>query len=456
MKFETINPSTGELLNRHAFSTEAEVEQAISKLHNAFLKWKNLSYPERQVVLRKLVENLTAKQDSLATLMTNEMGKAIKESKAEVKKCIQAIESYCQRDLSLLEKKSVQTIYKNSDITHEPLGVIYAIMPWNFPLWQVVRMVVPALLSGNVVLLKHSEITAQTGIEFEKLFADIWESPLLLHRLIPHEQTDKVLKDPRIQGVSLTGSTRAGVSVASVAAASLKKYVLELGGSDPYIVLEDAPLPAAARLLTKGRLLNNGQSCICVKRILVHESKQNELIELLKKEFESFKFGDPLDQKTDLGPLAHPKFKEALKKQLAELTLRTSATRVFKKSHGQSEASAFVDAEIYLLQENSTWLNDQEFFAPIMLVIPFRTDEEAIRIANSTEFALGGGVWSNDLARAQKLSLLMIAGQIAINDVIRSDVSLPFGGFKKSGVGREMGDAGLFEFTQTKVISSSL
>ncbi|MBC7419332.1 MAG: aldehyde dehydrogenase family protein [Bdellovibrio sp.] len=456
MNFETINPANGERLGSYAVSTSVEVEQAIATLHFSFTQWRDLAYADRQNFLKKLADNLTAQQEMFATLMTNEMGKPIKESRAEVKKCIQAIKSYCERDLSLLEKKSVHTIYKQSDISHEPLGVIYAIMPWNFPLWQVVRMVVPALLSGNVVLLKHSQITVQTGNEFEKLFRDVWSQPLLFHRMIAHEQTEKVMQDPRVQGISLTGSTRAGISAASAAALSLKKYVLELGGSDAYIVLEDAPLAAAAKALAKGRLLNTGQSCICVKRCLVHSSKQNELIELLKKEFESFKFGNPLDDKTDLGSLAHPKFKEALKKQLLELTENTSAKNVYRKAHGQSEKSAFVDAEIYLLKENSPWLAEQEFFAPILLVIPFQTDEQAIEIANSSIFGLGGGVWSADLARAQKVASAMIAGQVAINDVIKSDVSLPFGGFKKSGVGREMGDAGLFEFTQTKVISSSL
>lgn len=456
MQFETMNPATGAKGKSFWFSTSDEVENSISQLHHSFGKWRRQSHIQRQDVLKALVGRLSEKKDFFATLMTTEMGKPIKESKEEVQKCIKAIEAYCHRDLSLLNTKTLHTIYKQSDITHEPLGVIYAIMPWNYPLWQAVRMVVPALLSGNVVLLKHSEITTQSGIEFEKLFHQIWDSPLLLNRSITHEQTVEVMQDMRVQGVSLTGSTRAGLSVAAAAAASLKKYVLELGGSDPYIVLEDAPLAEAARALTKGRLLNTGQSCICVKRVLVHASQQAALLELLKAEFEKLRFGSPLDESTDLGPLAHIKFKESLKKQVAELIAKTGATRVYKKVHGQSDQSAFVDAEIYFVKENSAWLSDQEFFGPILIVIPFHSDDEAVSIANSTEFALGGGVWSNDLNRATKLAEQLIAGQVAINDTIKSDVSLPFGGFKKSGVGREMGDAGLFEFTQTKVISSSL
>ncbi len=456
MTFDTINPATGEKLRTAHYATPAQIDASISTLHKSFSGWRNISYRERQLIVKKIALNLQERSEEFAVLMSTEMGKPIREAKLEVKKCIVAIEALSEKDLGFLEPKLVSGAYKNSRIINEPLGVIYSVMPWNFPLWQVVRMVIPALLAGNTILLKHSTITSQTGDEFEKILKDIWSEPLLLHQLVQHDNTEKILKDPRIQGVSLTGSTGAGLSVAQAAGAALKKYVLELGGSDPYIVLEDAPLEAAAKMISRSRLMNTGQSCICAKRLLVHTSKKDQLIDLVKKEFDSFQFGSPLDAKTDLGPLAHPRFKADLAKQISELKLSTEAKNIYHRSHLQNDHGAYVDLNIFLLPKNSDWLYEQEFFSPTLIVIPFLSDQEAIQIANSTAYGLGGGVWSTDLTRATRMASQMTAGQVAINDMIKSDVSLPFGGFKKSGVGRELGDAGLYEFTQTKVISSSL
>lgn len=455
MTFKTIDPYTGLSQKSYEHLTEAQIDNLILKLHESQKNFAKLNILLRQKIVAELAQRMTQHQFELATLMTSEMGKPIKESVLEINKCIKTLERVASSDLSFLAQREVHSIYKNSLISHEPLGVIYSIMPWNFPVWQVIRMAIPAIISGNVILLKHSEITPEIGIFLQNLFDGLYEAPIFLNAIISHAHTDYVLKNTSIGGVSLTGSIRAGHAVYEAAAKNFKKVVLELGGSDPYLVLEDADLKLAAQKITKGRLSNCGQVCIAAKRALVHSSKLNEFLDLLKSEFETYVFGNPQDPKTDIGPLAHPRFKEALIQQLADLRKNTDARLVYKKAHGQSENSAFVDLEIYLIQKNLDWLKDQEFFAPILLVTPFNSIDEAVQIANSTDFALGAGVFSQDAKKAGLIADKLVAGQVAVNNLIATDLDLPFGGFKNSGFGRELGLEGYFEFTQTKVISYS-
>lgn len=451
--FTTFNPATGKEYKTYDFLTESQIKSSITQLHEGQKVWKTKSVKERQQVMLELAKRMKEKKTLFAELMTQEMGKAIKESVLEVSKCIKTLETIAQQKITYLEPLKVSSIYTQSTIQYEPMGVIYSIMPWNFPLWQVVRMIAPALLSGNTILLKHSEIMPETAREIGNLFDNIFEKPILLNAYISHEQTDFVMRQPEIGGASLTGSVRAGREVYRSASQYFKKVVLELGGSDPYIVLKDADLALAAKKIVKSRLLNNGQTCISAKRCLVDKSVMTDFLPQMKAEFDRYTFGNPTDAKTDLGPLAHPKFKKSLRLQLEELNKNTEAKLVYSKAHGQSEESAFVDIEAYLLPKNSNWLQDQEFFAPILLLIPFETEAEAIEIANSTNFALGAGLFSRDVARAYKLAEDLVAGQVAINDIVSTDLNLPFGGFKSSGIGRELGREAYYEFTQTKVVS---
>lgn len=453
MLFRTQDPFTGQPKESYEYANEGKVLNSIESLNATFLKWQRLSPSERQKILLKLAAKLEAKKEGLAQLITSEMGKPLKESLAEVTKCILTIERACAADLSFLLPCKVKAPHAKSETRHEPLGVIYAIMPWNYPLWQAIRMAIPALLSGNTILLKHSDITPLVATALHELFEDVFESPILINNFINHDLTDFVLSNPRIGGVSLTGSVKAGRAVYKIAAEYFKKAVLELGGSDPYIVCADADLSLAVKKIAKGRLLNNGQSCIAVKRVIVHRSVLNSFLDLLKTEFDNFIFGSPSDPKTDLGPLAHLRFKKSLADQLINLKIFTEAKLVYSKPHNQHLNSAFVDAEIYLLETNSDWLKDQEFFGPILLVIPFATDEEALEVANSTNFGLGAGVFSRSIEHAEILAEFIKAGQVAINDVIITDLSLPFGGVKWSGIGRELGTESYLEFTQTKVIT---
>lgn len=441
MPFRTQDPFTGEESASYDFATENQVLDAVAVLNESQSRWRELSPRARQERLRVVAQRLAQHSEKFARLITSEMGKPISEAQTEILKCKTTVERACLTELDFLAPR----LMEGSEITHEPVGVIYSIMPWNYPFWQAIRMVVPALLAGNTILLKHSELTPLAAMALQEIFAGVFDKPVLVNLFIPHDMTDFILSLEAVGGVSLTGSVKAGRIVAKVAAEYFKKTVLELGGSDPYIVCSDADLKLAAAKIAKGRLLNCGQSCICVKRAVVSREVLPQFLELLRLEFDQYRFGK------ELGPLANTRFKVALAKQVQELQLNTSAEQIYIKPNLQPPGSAFVDAEIYLLTENSTWLKNQEFFGPVLLVIPFDTENEAIEIANSTEFGLGGGVFSQNIPAAKKLAARIAAGQVAINEIISTDLSRPFGGVKSSGIGRELGTESYFEFTQTKV-----
>lgn len=428
------------------------INSNIEVLSDSQIFWKKLSLAEKQKILKLTYSRLVERKNEAAKLITEEMGKPITESVAEIEKCLKTIQRCCDDDFEQLKSREIKSVYQKSIVVHEPLGVIYSIMPWNFPLWQAVRMIYPTLLAGNTILLKHSEITKGMGDFIEDLFDGIWTKKILKHLLVPHDFTEKIIAHPSIGGVSLTGSTGAGKTISELAGKYFKKFVLELGGSDPYIVFNDANLAQAAKTIAAARLMNTGQSCICAKRCLVEESALEKFLALLKDEFNKSVYGDPSKTTTTLGPLAHPKFVKSLEAQLQDLEKNTEAKLVFQKPHGQDPIK-FVDSRIYVVEKNSAWFCNQEFFAPILLVFPFVSEDQAIELANSTEFALGAGIWSTDLDKAQNVAAQILAGQVVINDQVKSDYSLPFGGFKSSGMGRELGMEGFLEFTQTKVIS---
>jgi succinate-semialdehyde dehydrogenase/glutarate-semialdehyde dehydrogenase len=455
MSFKKYSLFTGELMTEYNYVSKSAIENAVAELDQAFNSWKTLTTKQRQKNLKPVLFRLKERLNHFSHLMTSEMGKPIAQSIAEVEKCIATIEKALQLDLQFLEPVEVNSIYSKSILKTEALGIIYSIMPWNFPLWQVVRMIIPALLAGNVILLKHSEVTPLMGDLIEELFKDIYDFSLLKNLRISHELTEPMMADPRIGGASLTGSTLAGLKLSRAASSNLKKTVLELGGSDPYLIFADADLNLSAHVVAQSRLQNTGQSCISAKRCLVHESILDQMIDLLKVEFSKYTFGELLETSTHLGPLADLRFKKAHLSQVDKLKKMTEAKLVFSKSAEQNQSSSFVDSEIYLLPKNSDFLRDQEFFAPLLCVIPFKNEIEAIQIANSTVYGLGAGVFTNDLRFANQVSERIQAGQVAINEFIKTELNLPFGGTKLSGHGRELGVIGFTEFTQTKVISFS-
>ncbi len=451
LSFSTVNPYTNEKIKDWTYADQKTVQSSIEILYKNFLNWKILSCSQRQKKLLRVVEQFEIYKEQIAISITEQMGKPITQARAEVQKTIEGAKVLCEMDLDFINPKTIHSIYSESKVTNEPLGVVVGIMPWNFPLWQTMRMIFPALLSGNAVLLKHSEITPEIGDWVQLCFqkADIGFE-ILNHQLFSHDLTEMVLSNEHIGGVSLTGSTRAGKIVSEIAGRYLKKSIFELGGSDPYIVLPDANLKFAAKKIIQSRMNNCGQVCISAKRALIQESNLSEFLVFLKSEMQKFEFGDPMAESTNLGPLAHIKFKNQYNEQISVVDKYAEKIEIFEK---QNSIAAFVQPVILVFKNNHDILRTLEIFGPALAVIPYKNEIQAIEIANSTIYGLGAAVFSPNIENAKKICGQLIAGQIAINDNIKSDVFLPFGGFKSSGFGRELGHVGFFEFTQSKVIS---
>lgn len=449
--FSTTNPYSNQKIKDWEYATSEKIQDVMSSLSKGFQSWKSLTPQERQSKLLQVIKQIEGKKDQLSRSITEQMGKPILQSQAEVQKSIDTALRLCDMNIDFLKSSEVSSAYRSSEIKHEPLGVIVGIMPWNFPLWQTIRMIFPALLAGNTILLKSSEITPEIGQIIEDCFAKSGiELTVLKHVMFSHEMTESILSNSQVGGVSITASTLAGQTVGALAGKYLKKAIFELGGSDPYLVLTDAALAYAAKKIVQSRLNNCGQVCISAKRVLVQESQLSEFINLCQKEMLKFKSGDPFDELTQLGPLSHLKFKQKFEQQIQQVL---PFCEQIKTNVNSSLQGASVETMILVFKENHPILKELEIFGPALIVIPYQTLDQAIEIANSTIFGLGAAVFSKDLAQAKKVAESLIAGQVAINDLVKSDVDLPFGGFKMSGHGRELGHSGFFEFTQTKVIS---
>jgi succinate-semialdehyde dehydrogenase/glutarate-semialdehyde dehydrogenase len=457
--FNTTNPTTGETLRTYQYLKADELEK---ELQDAFEYWKEFKTSRlsmRTDLLLRIAQGLRNHEDEFAKLMAEEMGKPIKDGIAEVEKCAVTCEYFATHAEEFLAPHTVDANYPKAKIIKESLGPILAIMPWNFPLWQVIRFAAPAVAIGNPILLKHAEITAGCAELIEKIF---WESSgeeaLLLNLPMSHEQAAKVIADPRIRGVTFTGSAKGGSQVAAVAGQFLKKTVLELGGSDPYLVLSDAKGADAAKICALARVTNNGQSCVSAKRFLVHESLIEEFTHVFQATLENLKVGDPLKEGTQLGPLADKRFQKQLHEQCAKF-LDGKEKKLFDledlaKASGQedefSKAGAFFKARAYLIKGENPAFYQEEFFGPVALIHTFQQDSEAIEMANKSVFGLGGAVFSQDLERAEKVARQIETGFVAINDQVKSDPRLPFGGVKNSGYGRELSQAGFNEFVSVK------
>lgn len=445
------NPRTGEKIKEYRFSSEAEVFKSIEALHQGFAQWKKLSFKQRQEKLSRVVDILEKNHQQLAKSMTEEMGKSLDQSLAEVQKCIDSAKYLCTMDEDPLKSYLVPNkTYDQSEVTFEPLGVLLSILPWNYPAWQGVRAFFPNLLAGNTILLKHSEVTPSTGDLFQDYFKQAGLSDLLQHHIFSHDLTEKVIADPRVGGVSITGSVGAGKTISELCSRHFKKSVLELGGSDPAVVLENADLIKTCKSVAKSRLQNAGQVCISVKRLFIPATLKNEILNQLKQAYT-----DVLTAKIELvGPLAQTRFKQDYNKIVAELKKHSELIFEYDmNSQNKNDHTAFVNPCILYFNKTHELLKTTEVFGPCLIVIPYHSVDEAIELANSTVFGLGASVYGADLKQCQHVALQLQAGQVSINDFVRSDVCLPFGGYKMSGHGREVGHQGFFEFTQTKVIS---
>lgn len=466
--YKTYNPVSGSVLNEYEYATGAEVSRSLDLLHNGFQHWRQLSFTERQKALGPAVGLFRQHKEELAKLMTDEMGKPYFQSIAEIDKCLASMEYMCTSHYPQQNITKVQTEVENHTLNHQiyhkPKGIILGVMPWNYPLWQAVRMVFPALLSGNTVLLKHSEISPSTGNFMKKMFNQIEVKNIFEHLIFAHTLTESVIADARVHGVSLTGSIKAGLTLSGYAGKYMKRGVFELGGSDAYLVLDEANIEKSAATIAKSRLQNTGQSCIAAKRCLISKTKSQEFFDHLILNFEKYKFGNIFERSTTLGPLASSRFKVDDENHLkfalkyCDLVYEKAADPGLIKSFAKdSDKQAFVPIRILkvrnLTPEFLNYVKTNEFFSPTLLVFEYTSLEQALQLVNGTDFGLGAAVFSENIEQAHQVALKIDSGMVSINEMVQSNVALPFGGVKSSGIGREMGTYGFEEFTDVQVIT---
>lgn len=452
MPIQSKNPATLEVLKTFEELSDQELERKLAKAHEAFLSWKNTSFTERGTLLMKLADYLQEHKAELGKLAAMEMGKTVTAGDRELEKSALTCEYFAESAEKFLADEIVATVAKESYIRFEPLGVILGVMPWNFPYWQVFRGAAPALMAGNVMVVKHASNVPQCSEAIAQAFlACGFPEGVYQNLLIGSARVEKVIRDPRIAGITLTGSEKAGSEVAKVAGQEIKKTVLELGGSDPFIVLEDADLKIACEVGTASRMSSNaGQACNAAKRFIVHEKIADAFVSALVENFKALKVGDPLDPATSIGPLSSEQILNDVTKQVDD-SIKMGATIVFGGKR-RGETGYFYEPTIITGVKKGMPVYDEETFGPVVAVITFTDDNEAIAIANDTVYGLGATIITRDIARAKKLAPRIEAGNVFINAQVRSDPRMAFGGIKKSGYGRELGSYGIKEFTNIKTI----
>ena len=451
MAIESLNPYTGQILQRFPSFSDTTIEQVLAEAHQAAAAWRTTTFAERATIVRRVGELLRERQDELARLMALEMGKPVRDGRAEAQKCAACCDYYAVHAEQFLADETIATDAGRSFLSYAPLGVVLAVMPWNFPLWQVVRFAAPALMAGNVGLLKHAPNVPQCALALERIFHDAGLPPAAFRALlIETEPVATLIADDRVAAVTLTGSERAGASVAATAGQHIKKTVLELGGSDSFIVLADADLAAAAKTAAQSRMINAGQSCIAAKRFIIEESIHNEFVRLVKENLQALRYGDPLDEATDYGPLARLDLAENLTQQVNDSVAQGA---IVELAGGQPQLDhARFDPIILTNIQPGQRAYVEEFFGPVALVLTAKDADDAVRLANDSRFGLGAAVWTKDLAKAEKMARQIESGAVFINGLVKSMNELPFGGVKKSGYGRELSYLGIREFVNHKSV----
>lgn len=449
MKFKTINPYNNRPIEEFETFSDEKIADMLYISSQAFTTWKSKTYNERADAFFKLSDILRTRQLAFADTISKEMGKPIREAKAEIMKCAWVCDYYAQHADKFLADEEVKTDATKSFITYEPMGTILGIMPWNFPFWQVFRFAAPALMAGNTVVLKPAANTTRTGLVIEYIFLTAGFPRGAFQTIIAdNDQIRQVIGSPFVHGISLTGSEKAGVAVASVSGANIKKTVLELGGSDAFIIFADtADLQEAARIAVQSRMVNTGQSCIAAKRFLVEDKVADRFIDLAKQYMTKLVVGDPLDEKTDVGPMARLDLAEKLHQQV-----KKSVKQGAKLILGGEHRECFYLPTILTEVKEEMPVFEEETFGPVMAITIFKTENEAVSLANQTEFGLSATIFTQDIKKAERLSKRLEVGSVYINTLAKSDPRLPFGGTKKSGYGRELHAQGIREFTNTKTI----
>lgn len=453
MDIHTFNPATEQLVKSYSQLNDDEVEHLIDAAHHRYLDWKKTNFSMRSSLMLSLAELLRQKQDDYALLMAQEMGKPIKAGKAEIEKCTWLCEHYAKHAELYLAPQFIQTEMQKSMVCYQPLGVVFGIMPWNFPFWQVLRFAVPTIMAGNVAILKHASISAGTGEAIEALFIKAgFPEYVFQHFLLDKDRVANVVAHEKIVAVTLTGSEQAGKIVAANAGAHLKKIVLELGGSDPYIVLADADLDLAAQCIVDSRLNNCGQVCIAAKRVIVIQEVADALVEKLIQSMARYKMGDPLDLATTLGPMAREDLRITLHKQIK--TSIDAGAKLHVGGNITQETGFYYPPTLLTQVSPGMPAFDEELFGPVIAVIPATDEADAIRLANNSRYGLGAAVFTKDLAKGERIAMNEIeAGACFVNALVTSDPRLPFGGIKQSGFGRELSREGILEFVNIKTVA---
>ncbi len=426
-----------------------QVFELVRKAKRAFPEWKN-DYEKRRSYIYNLVEHLKKNKTELAKVATREMGKALKESIGEVEKCAWALEFYADHGDSFLSDEVLNTDARKSFLTFEPLGVIGSIMPWNFPYWQALRFAAPCLMAGNVIVMKPSRVTMQSGIEIEKAFADAGIPEGVFSTVVGSVDSANYLIDSEVNAVTFTGSTNAGAKVGERAAMNLKKCVLELGGSDPFIVLDDAIIEKAADGAAKGRFINCGQSCVASKRFFVGKNIAEDFIEQFIKKASQLKVGDPMSIDTDIGPLSSKDGLETISGIVEDA--KAKGAEVLLGGEEMDGNGYFYKPTILTNITPDMRIAKEETFGPVAPITIVENESEAIKMANDSEFGLGASIWTKDLAKADKMSRRIESGIVSVNNVVISDPRIPFGGIKHSGFGRELSRYGMLEFVNLKSV----
>jgi len=451
MAIETLNPATGELVERFAEWSREQVEATIAATHRAAAAWRGVPMAERAPLMHGAAAVLRAGKEEYARTMTLEMGKPIREARAEVEKCAWACDYYADTAAGHLAAEPAESDGSRAYVRFDPLGVVLAVMPWNFPFWQVFRFAAPALMAGNGGLLKHASNVPRCALAIEQVFREAgFPADLFRTLMIGSGPVAQVISDPRVAAVTLTGSEPAGRQVAATAGKALKKSVLELGGSDPFVVLADADLERCCAVATTARTLNAGQSCIAAKRFIVVRERLGKFLEQFQAKMAALVVGDPLDEATQIGPLARVDLRDEIHDQVTRSI--AAGARLVIGGKVPEGPGAYYPPTILADVVPGQPAYDEELFGPVASVIAADDADDAIRIANDTPFGLGSSLWTADTARGEVLAGRIDAGSVFINGMVKSDPRLPFGGIKASGYGRELARFGIREFVNVKTV----
>jgi succinate-semialdehyde dehydrogenase/glutarate-semialdehyde dehydrogenase len=451
MAIATINPATGQTIKTFDALTDAQVDQKIQRAAEAFPAFRKLSFADRGRMMMRAAEILESEKDSLAHLMTLEMGKTLRSAVDEAVKCAWVCRYYAENAERFLADEPVETPASRSFIRYQPMGVVLVIMPWNYPFWQAFRFIAPGLMAGNVGLLKHASNVPQCAMKIEELLlrAGVPEG-VFQTLLVGSGSVDRILNDPRIAAATLTGSEGAGVKVGTGAAQRIKKVVLELGGSDPFIVMPSANLEDAVSIGIKARVANNGQSCIAAKRFIVHDQIADKFQSAFVAHMESLKVGDPFDEKTDVGPLANAEAVTSLDADV-QSSIKAGAKLLTGGKAADRPGSYYLPTVLTDIPKDSAAYKE-ELFGPVASIFRVKNIDEAIRVANDSRFGLGASAWTNDKSEQDRFINELEAGMVFVNQMVFSDPRVPFGGVKRSGVGRELSTYGIREFTNVKTV----